>query len=245
MRGSVMGAILVGCCVLLAVGGGAPVHAARTRQGVPDDRALRSRLALRLVSSAQVTPAQVVTQTIAPGVVAVAIDFTSGARDARTAPAVSAAQLREWRRSSRRVFTLAARNTRLSLRHTPVETELDEGVLAHVISGDDYAAVQAIDIANLRVCNGREGALVIIPSNDYFACYPIDNSETERALQMLSVVTHGAFREHQRPLTDQVFWVRRGRWMPVPYEMKDDGYDYIGTPEFDRMLARLPELVDQ
>jgi hypothetical protein len=100
-------------------------------------------------------------------------------------------------------------------------------------------------MAGERVCNGREGALVILPANDYAVCYPIHDSETERALQMLSVIAYRAFREHPRRLTDQVFWVRRGRWMAVPYDMKDDGYDYIGTPEFDRMLARLPVLVDE
>ncbi len=227
-------------CVLL-LSGAAPAYASGARQAPPSDQILRTRLALRLVRQDQITAAQAVTRTVAPGIVAVAFDLKPAAG---IPAAVGAAQLSEWRRSSKRVYALAERNSRIGLRLKPVETELDEGVLAQVFSGNDHAAVQAVMIAGGRVCKGREGALVIFPSNDYAVCYPIQNSEAERALQMLSVIAHRAFREHPLPLTDQVFWVRHGRWMTVPYEMKDDGYDYIGTPEFDRMLARLPLLAD-
>jgi hypothetical protein len=232
------GVMVAGSLVALLTGA-APVVATGPRQAPPNDQTLRARLAVTLVAVERLTSAQAVTRTVAPGIVAVAVDLGP---DARGAAPVSTAQLRAWRRSSRRVFELAARNTRLRLRPTPVETELDESALAYVFSGSEYAAARALDIVSERVCNGREGALVIMPANDYFACYPIQHGEAERVLLMMSVIAHNAVREHSRPLTDQVFWVRRGRWISVPYEMKDDGYEYIGTPEFDLMLARLPEL---
>jgi hypothetical protein len=220
-----------------------PAEAAGTWAGriAPSDGELRERLAVRLeAADAATSPAQAVTRTLAPGIVAVVVDLAP-----RQPVAVGPAQLSEWRRTSRRVFALATRNMRLRYRPASQPVELDDGVVMHVFSGNAFAAAHVLRIAEERVCRGREGALVIMPANDFLACYPINDSETERAVQMMSVVAYNAHREHAQPLSAQVFWLRRGRWMAVPYEMKDDGYDYIGTPEFDRMLARLPLLVDE
>jgi hypothetical protein len=171
------------------------------------------------------------------GTVTVAVlDLKAGIR------AVTLDDLKRWRRSARQVFPQAERNLRARYAINGQETELEDGVAARFYAGTSFAASMALSMRTERACQGSYGALVIVPTSELMACFPVTYAHTERAVQMLSVIAARAYAEEANGISPRLYWYRRGRFIDVPYQIKDDGFDYIGTPAFDAVLARLPEL---
>lgn len=201
---------------------------------IGDFESVRSLLRVRLFPP-EVAGDERVTWSIADGLVAALVfDLPSAIRT------VSPAEAQRWAVPLDELRALALQN--LSLERAPEREPFDaDGVTLHAIHGESFfTATHALLLpaANDAVLHPH-GALVTAPTRHGVIWHPIHDLGVVRAVNALTRIGDGMFREGPGGISPDVYWARGGRWQRIPVEL-DEGRISVTPPEaFVAMLDAL------
>jgi hypothetical protein len=125
-----------------------------------------------------------------------------------------------------------------------VEVHADSGLLQCEI-GDAYDSSRALILDHLLPEKLPDGAFVAVPGRDHLLVLPVSASALSFLpwLHTVAVKTHRSF---PYPISAELFWVSRGRWLPFPVETRGEKVVVNPPREFLDVLARIaPDLPEE
>lgn len=206
-----------------------------------DYNAVRERLVLRLWRTEDVADMGVplVAEERAQGLSAVLM-----LDDEHAAMTVRAEQAGAWGVPLGEVMDQALDNVAaLEAETRPVSAaENEPGRLLMIYQGESiYGAAMALRLEHIPGMTGSRGALVSVPVRNVVFSVPIDSMAFVNELGPLINLTRYALQAGPGPVSDRLWWVRDGRWVALPYEIRDSQLHFAPPDEFNRMAAELAE----
>lgn len=124
----------------------------------------------------------------------------------------------------------------------PVSEEVDIRIGSE---GDAYDAARALILDELLPGKGEFGFFVAVPTRDLLLVQPVaaDSLIHVHALKRFAVDHHGS---KPYPISDEVYWVRRGEWFHFPIDIRNDSIQVTPPCEFvEEVLGRIsPEQLE-
>jgi hypothetical protein len=154
-----------------------------------------------------------VARSLAEGLVATLVyDLPSSMRS------VHRSEAEAWGIADDALFTRALEN--LSTEEPPDAADLvgPEGTRVTVVQGaSDYTASLALAPGSAVDLPGHPfGALVVVPARHVFFFHVIEDERVVPAAQALSALAREACRRGPGSISEEVFWLRGGRWTRIP-----------------------------
>lgn len=117
----------------------------------------------------------------------------------------------------------------------PVTEEL-ELLLGH--TGDGYDASRALFVEQLVPQESPAGFWLALPSRDELYVWPVSPAGFEH-LPHLKLFAQDNYQKHAYPISDEVFWVRDGRWHTFTIRFDTpDSVSITPPPEFIELLEQ-------
>ena len=129
------------------------------------------------------------------------------------------------------LFEVALANLDLEDGGAPRTIPGPEEVPIVVVEGSSYyTASQALRLGERVLPEGHPyGALVIVPSRHVYFYHLIEDSRVILAVNALVSLAMEAYKRGPGSISDRVFWLRRGEFLEIPWEL-GDGTLYVTPP---------------
>ncbi|MBL8792606.1 MAG: hypothetical protein JNM56_01745 [Planctomycetia bacterium] len=124
----------------------------------------------------------------------------------------------------------------------PVHAE--SGLLACAV-GDAYDSSRALLLDGLLPDGKEDGYFVALPSRDQLLVLPVVG-EALAFVHFLKILVDKQYKTLPYPISQQVFWVRDGNWLPFVIEIDGSNVTIQPPEEFSEVLERLapPDFLD-
>lgn len=118
----------------------------------------------------------------------------------------------------------------------PINDEIDIRIGCH---GDAYDAARALILDELMPDRTEYGFFVAVPTRDLLVVQPVTNDSLVHVHALKRFASdHHASKPY--PISDEVYWVRRGEWFPFPIVITNDSIQVTPPDEFvSEVLSRL------
>ena len=111
-----------------------------------------------------------------------------------------------------------------------------------LMTGDHlYVASHALLLHRHPEAIGLFGALVAIPTPDTLLAYPIGNLQVADAVQALARKATDLSPDGPGSITAQIYWYQHGRYLDLPYQFDENGFNFSPPERYLDMLHRLKE----
>jgi hypothetical protein len=114
--------------------------------------------------------------------------------------------------------------------------DADTGILL-CCTGDAYDAPRALVLDSL-LPEAPFGALVGVPNRDRLLVLPLQPSALAK-LHFVKLVAQQSYRQAPYPISNEVFWVRDGRWLRIPVEIRGTNINVTPPDEFVAVLQQM------
>ena len=122
--------------------------------------------------------------------------------------------------------------------------EEDSG-LRQCMSGDAYDSSRALLLDRLMPDHLQDGFFAALPSRDELFVLPVTQPSL-RFLPLLKTVAAKTFQTAPYPISDEVFWIRAGSWLPFGVDLSHDSITLRPPESFREVWERLaPEGLEE
>ena len=135
-----------------------------------------------------------------------------------------------WNKSDDELFEIALANAAACARPDDAITLDPEGLIVVMHDASIFGAARTIAGGGYPDRHGLFGAFVSMPTKHLTILTPFDGLESMQSLGAVMRIATGMFHEGPRSLSPNVYWVREGHWMAIPYETNGDQID-VNPPE--------------
>jgi hypothetical protein len=104
--------------------------------------------------------------------------------------------------------------------------------------GDSYDSSRALLLDKLLPDAGPDGYFVALPARDQLLVLPVTR-EALACVPLMKGFAQKSYRSLPYPISDQVFWVRGGAWLPFDVELQGEKVTIRPPDEFVDTLKRL------
>lgn len=164
----------------------------------------------------------------------VVVDMPSAVRT------VSAVEAKQWGLPLEQLFELGRRNLRRALQEQMHQFTVNNDVVLHIFSGDNFYTASGLLIAeHIFPPHLPHGALVSIPRHDVLLAHYIHNIGAAEALDILVNAALQLAEDEVGRLTTNLYWYRDGQCVHIPWQEKDDELSFSLPEELEAVLESL------
>jgi hypothetical protein len=147
-----------------------------------------------------------------------------------------------WGRPPGELFETALENVARMARPEVSTPELEEGVTCTALVGESFfVATHALLLDLYPECLGAQGSLVAVPHRHCVLAYPIEDLSVIKAIPRLALIGRKLEAEGPGSISAKLYWYHHGAFIPLPYEIKENTFNFAPPEDFVAVLNELGE----
>lgn len=154
---------------------------------------------------------------------------------------VAPSEITDWDKSIEELFEIGLKNVFNNYEVELEKQELD-GKPCYILCGDHlFGSTYALELNKFQQCIGSRGAIVSIPHRHAVVIYPVEGLDVMNDFIKLASIASGMYGEGPGSITSNIYWYNNGKYMNLPYEFKDNNFNFYPPYEFVDFLNKVSE----
>jgi hypothetical protein len=161
----------------------------------------------------------------------------------RTIRSVMRSESDHWNLSDAELFEIALANLRAAGDLPKPECQdIGEGARLYMFVGDSFLVGSiALILEDYPELLGPFGTLVGVPTRHVVIAAPIQNVSAVHVIKQVIPMIDDVSRKGPGTISPHLYWYRDGRYVPLPYQIKESSVAFHPPAEFIEVLNELPE----
>lgn len=151
-------------------------------------------------------------------------------------------EARPWGKTHDELFEIALENVARLHKPEVSKAQLPHGAELVLLSGQSFFIASHALLLDIHAeALGGYGSLIAVPHRHCVLAFPIEDLKVVQTIQHMVLITRQMHQDGPGSITPNLFWYHLGKFILLPYEIKDKTLNFAPPEEFVEMLNGLKQ----